>query len=79
MNLNPMLGLASHKKRRHAISQVIDLVVAFLLFSPGGQVLIEKIDDAPDLEFFVLLKLVQCFNGVLDGVSCDLASFCVVL
>lgn len=74
-----MLELASHKQSRPAISQVIDLVFAFLLFSPGGQVLIEKKYDAPDLEFFVLLKLVHCFKGVLDGVSCDLASFCVVL
>ena len=62
-----------------AISQVIDLVVAFLLFFPEGQVLLEKFDDALGIAEVVLLKLIDFVEGLLEGVISELASFGVVL
>ena len=78
MGLNPILGLARHG-RGPAISQVIDLVVAFLLFFPEGQVLLEKFDDALGIAEVVLLKLIDFVEGLLKGVISELASFGVVL
>ena len=78
MGLNPILGLARHG-RGPAISQVIDLVVAFLLFFPEGQVLLEKFDDALGIAEVVLLKLIDFVEGLLEGVISELASFGVVL
>ena len=78
MGLNPILGLARHGQEP-ALSQVIDLVVALLLFFPEGQVLLEKLDDALGIAEVVLLKLVNFVEGLLEGVIGELASFGVVL
>ena len=78
MGLNLILGLARHGQGP-AISQVIDLVVAFLLFFPEGQVLLEKFDDALGIAEVVLLKLIDFVEGLLEGVISELASFGVVL
>ena len=78
MGLNLILGLARHGQGP-AISQVIDLVVAFLLFFPEGQVLLEKFDDALGIAEVVLLKLIDFVEGLLEGAISELASFGVVL
>jgi hypothetical protein len=62
-----------------AISQVIDLVVAFLLFFPEGQVLLEKLDDALGIAEVVLLELVNLVESLLEGRVSELASLAVVL
>ena len=72
------LGLARHE-RGPAISQVIDLVVALLLFFPEGEVLLEELDDALGVAEVVLLKLIDFVEGLLEGVVSELASFGVVL
>ena len=62
-----------------AISQVIDLIVALLLFFPEGEVLLEQLDDALGVAEVVLLQLVDLVEGLLQRVVGELASLGVVL
>ena len=62
-----------------ATSQVIDLVIAFFLLLPEGEVLLEELDDALGIAEVVLLKLVDLVEGLLESVVSELARFCVIL
>ena len=62
-----------------AISQVIDLIVALLLFFPEGEVLLEQLDDALGVAEVVLLQLVDLVEGLLERAVGELASLGVVL
>ena len=68
---------------RHALkpatSQVVDLVIALLLFFPESQVLLEKLDDALSIAEVVLLELVNLVEGLLKSTVCELTSLCMVL
>ena len=62
-----------------ATSQVVDLVIALLLFFPESQVLLEKLDDALSIAEVVLLELVNLVESGLKGIVSELTSFCVIL
>jgi len=48
-------------------SQVIDGVVALLLFLPESKVLLEELDDTLGITEVVLLELVNLVEGILEG------------
>ena len=74
---------SAHERVRHALkpatSQVVDLVIALLLFFPESQVLLEKLDDALSIAEVVLLELVNLVEGLLKSVIGKFASLGVVL
>ena len=59
-------------------SQVVDLVVIFLLF-PESQVLLEELDDALGVTEVILLELIDLVQSVLQGGVCELTGLGVVL
>ena len=74
---------SAHERVRHALkpatSQVVDLVIALLLFFPESQVLLEKLDDALSIAEVILLELVNLVEGRLEGIVGKLTGFGVVL
>ena len=62
-----------------ATSQVVDLVIALLLFFPESQVLLEKLDDALSIAEVVLLELVNLVESLLESVVGKFACLGVVL
>ena len=74
---------SAHERVRHALkpatSQVVDLVIALLLFFPESQVLLEKLDDALSIAEVVLLELVNLVEGLLQSVVGKFTSLGVVL
>ena len=59
-------------------SQVVDLVVIFLLF-PESQVLLEELDDALGVTEVILLELIDLVQSGLQGGVCELTGLGVVL
>ena len=62
-----------------AISQVIDLIVALLLFFPEGEVLLQQLDDALGVAEVVFLQFVDLVEGLLQSVLGELASLRAIL
>ena len=62
-----------------ATSQVIDLVIAFFLLLPEGEVLLEKLDDAFGIAEVVLLKLVDLVESRLESGVSQLAGLGMIL
>merc|ERR1712228_61836 len=88
-NLSQQLGTGARflesalERVRHALkpatSQVVDLVIALLLFFPESQVLLEKLDNALSITEVVLLELVNLVEGLLEGVIGKLACLGMIL
>ena len=88
-NLSQQLGTGARflesalERVRHALkpatSQVVDLVIALLLFFPESQVLLEKLDNALSITEVVLLELVNLVEGLLQSIVRELAGLGVVL
>jgi len=66
------------RKSQLGSSEVVDVVVAFLLL-PEGQVLLEELDDALGVTEVVLLELVDLVERILEGLVSELAGSLVVL
>ena len=71
-------GPARHALRP-ATSQVVDLVIALLLFFPECQVLLEELNDALGVTEVVFLELIDLVEGHLEGAVCQLACLGVIL
>ena len=66
------------RTRVPSTSQVVDLVVIFLLF-PESQVLLEELDDALGVTEVILLELIDLVQSGLQGGVCELTGLGVVL
>ena len=62
-----------------ATSQVVDLVIALLLFFPESQVLLEQLDDALSITEVILLELVNLVERLLESVIGKFACLGMVL
>lgn len=73
-----MLGRV-RRALKPATSQVVDLVIALLLFFPESQVLLEKLDDALSIAEVVLLELINLVESLLESVVGKFACLGVIL
>ena len=67
------------QERKPATSQVVDLVIALLLFFPESKVLLEKLNDGLSITEVILLELIDLVEGLLEGTVGKLASLRVIL
>ena len=67
------------QERKPATSQVVDLVIALLLFFPESKVLLEKLNDGLSITEVILLELVDLVQSLLESRVGKFAGLCVIL